>query len=190
MFRAIRMLFVVMLVITAGLSVRGNAQDDGHTAGAVFVMTNAAEKNEIIAYKRSGDGSLTEVHRFATGGRGSGGTADPLGSQGSLILTKDRSFLLAVNAGSGEISVFRVHGAFLALVERVPCGGSEPVSLAQHNGLVYVANAGGNSNVVGFHLAANGKLTAIPGSISFLSTSNSGPGSVSFSPDGQFLLVT
>ena len=190
MFRAIRMLFVVMLVITAGLSVRGNAQDDGHTAGAVFVMTNAAEKNEIIAYKRSGDGSLTEVHRFATGGRGSGGTTDPLGSQGSLILTKDRSFLLAVNAGSGEISVFRVHGAILALVERVPCGGSEPVSLAQHNGLVHVANAGGNSNVVGFHLAANGRLTAIPGSISFLSTSNSGPGSVSFSPDGQFLLVT
>jgi 6-phosphogluconolactonase (cycloisomerase 2 family) len=78
----------------------------------------------------------------------------------------------------------------LALIDKVPCGGSEPVSLAQHNSLVYVANAGGNSNVVGFHLDANGKLTMLADSISFLSTSNSGPGSVSFSPNGQFLLVT
>lgn len=190
MFRTIRMLFIVMLGITAGLSVASDAQDDGRTAGAVFVMTNSAEKNEIIAYKRSGDGSLMEGHRFATGGRGSGGTTDPLGSQGSLILTQDRSFLMAVNAGSGEISVFRVHGAMLALIDKVPCGGSEPVSLAQHNSLVYVANAGGNSNVVGFHLDGNGKLMVISDSTSFLSTSNSGPGSVSFSPDGQFLLVT
>lgn len=190
MFRTIRMLFIVMLVITAGLPVRSNAQDDGRAAGAVFVMTNSAEENEIIAYKRAADGSLTEAHRFATGGRGSGGTTDPLGSQGSLILTQDRSFLLAVNAGSGEISVFRVQGAMLALINKVPCGGSEPVSVAQHNNLVYVANGGGNSNVVGFHLDANGKLTVIADSISFLSTSNSGPGSVSFSPDGQFLLVT
>jgi 6-phosphogluconolactonase (cycloisomerase 2 family) len=78
----------------------------------------------------------------------------------------------------------------LALIDKVPCGGSEPVSLAQHNSLVYVTNAGGNSNVVGFHLDANGKLTMLTDSISFLSTSNSGPGSVSFSPNGQFLLVT
>jgi len=190
MFRTSRMLFIVMLVITVGLPLRSNAQDNARRAGAVFVMTNGADKNEIIAYKRAADGSLTEAHRFATGGRGSGGTTDPLGSQGSLILTQDRSFLLAVNAGSGEISVFRVHGAMLALIDKVPCGGSEPVSLAQHNSLVYVTNAGGNSNVVGFHLDANGKLTMLTDSISFLSTSNSGPGSVSFSPNGQFLLVT
>jgi 6-phosphogluconolactonase (cycloisomerase 2 family) len=152
-------------------------------------MTNAADHNEVISYKRRPDGSLTEVHHFPTGGRGSGGTIDPLGSQGSLTLTRDHSFLLAVNAGSGEISVFQVYGALLVLVDKVPCGGAEPVSLAERNNLVYVANAGGNSSVAGFVLH-HGKLVAIPDSISFLSTSNSGPGSVSFSPDGQFLLVT
>jgi 6-phosphogluconolactonase len=187
--RTIRMLLILMLAISLGLSTRGNAQTD-RAVGAVFVMTNAADKNEIIAYNRAEDGSLREAQRFATGGRGSGGTTDPLGSQGSLTLTADHSFLVAVNAGSGEISVFRVHGSMLDLVDKVPCGGSEPVSVAEHNYLVYVANAGGNSNVVGFYLNANGKLAEIPGAISFLSTSNSGPGSVAFSPDGQFLLVT
>lgn len=189
MSRIIRTLMFVMLAIVIGSSSRSNAQTNDH-AGAVFVMTNAADKNEVISYKRLPDGSLTAARRFATGGRGSGGTTDPLGSQGSLTLTQDHSFLLAVNAGSGEISVFRVAGALLVLVDKISCGGAEPVSLAERNNLVYVANAGGNSNVTGFLLHSDGKLVAIPGSTSFLSTSNSGPGSVSFSPDGQFLLVT
>jgi 6-phosphogluconolactonase len=185
----IRTLFMVMLAIGAGLSTRSNAQDD-KTTGAVFVMTNAADRNEIIAYKRNADGSLEEGRSFRTGGRGSGGTTDPLGSQGSLTLTQDHSFLLAVNAGSGEVSVFRVHRANLALVDRVPCGGSEPVAVAQHGNLVYVVNAGGASNVTGFRLEHDGRLRAIPDSIAFLSTGNSGAASLSFSPDGQFLLVT
>ena len=185
----IRTLLLVMLAIGAGLPARSNAETQGGT-GAVFVMTNAAAGNEIIAYKRNADGSLEQRRHFSTGGRGSGGVTDPLGSQGSLTLTQDRSFLLAVNAGSGSISVFRVLGARLALVDRVPCGGSEPVGVAQHGNLVYVVNAGGSSNVTGFRLDGNGKLRPIPHSIAFLTTGNSGPGSLSFSPDGQFLLVT
>ena len=189
MSRIVRTLLFLMLAIAAGLLTRSQAQTN-NPAGAVFVMTNAADKNEVISYERWPDGSLTEVHRFATGGRGSGGTTDPLGSQGSLILTQDHSFLLAVNAGSGEVSVFRVHGPLLVLVDKIQCGGAEPVSLAERSHLVYVANAGGNSNVAGFVLRNNGKLVPIPASLSFLSTSNSGPGSVAFSPDGRFLLVT
>src|SRR5579872_5949677 len=128
--KTIRSLLVLMLAIAAGLSVRSNAQDNGN-AGAVFVMTNAADMNEIIAYKRSSDGSLEKGRHFATGGRGSGGTTDPLGSQGSLTLTQDHQFILAVNAGSGEISVFQVHGDMLKLIDKVPCSGSEPVAVAQ-----------------------------------------------------------
>jgi 6-phosphogluconolactonase (cycloisomerase 2 family) len=178
-----------MLAIAAGLPARSNGQAQG-SAGAVFVMTNAASGNEIIAYKRNADGSLEQGRRFSTGGRGSGGVTDPLGSQGSLTLTDDRSFLLAVNAGSGSISVFRVHGDSLSLVDKVPCGGSEPVAVAQHGNLVYVVNAGGSSNVTGFRQDRNGKLTPIPNSIAFLTSANSGAASLSFSPDGQFLLVT
>jgi 6-phosphogluconolactonase len=189
MTRTIRTLLMIMLAIGAGLADRSNAEDD-KSAGAVFVMTNAADRNEIIAYKRNGDGSLQEGRSFPTGGRGSGGTTDPLGSQGSLTLTQDHSFLLAVNAGSGDISAFRVHGANLALVDRVPCGGAEPVAVAQRGNLVYVVNAGGTSNLTGFRLDHTGRLRAIPDSIAFLSTGNSGAASLSFSPDGQFLLVT
>jgi 6-phosphogluconolactonase len=189
MTRTIRTLFMVMLAIGAGLPTRSNAQDD-KTPGAVFVMTNSADQNEIITYRRNTDGSLEEGRSFPTGGRGSGGTTDPLGSQGSLTLTQDHSFLLAVNAGSGDVSVLRVHGANLSLVDRVPCGGSEPVAVAQHGSLVYVVNAGGTSNVTGFRLDHTGRLRPIPDSIAFLSTGNSGAASLSFSPDGQFLLVT
>jgi 6-phosphogluconolactonase (cycloisomerase 2 family) len=187
--KTIRLLFIVMLGLTVGLPARSLAQESKNS-GAVFAMTNAANRNEIIAYKRNGDGSLVEGRSFPTGGRGSGGTTDPLGSQGSLTLTQDHSILLAVNAGSGDISEFRVHGANLSLVDRVPCGGSEPVAVAQHGNLVYVVNAGGTSNVTGFRLDQNGKLRAIPDSIAFLSTGNSGAASLSFSPDGQFLLVS
>ncbi len=187
--KTIRLLFIVMLATAAGLAAQSYAEENG-SAGAVFVMTNAADRNEIIAYKRNAGGSLQEGHTFPTGGRGSGGVTDPLGSQGSLILNQDHSLLLAVNAGSGDISVFRVHGARLSLVDRVPCGGSEPVAVAQHGSLVYVVNAGGASNVAGFRLEHGGRLRAIPDSIAFLSTTNSGAASLSFSPDGQFLLVT
>ena len=103
---------------------------------AVFAMTNSVEGNQIIAYSRAADGSLIERSHFATGGRGSGGTTDPLGSQGSLPLSEDRSLLFAVNAGIGNLSVFRVRAASLNLVQVVSSGGSAPVAIAQHRNLV------------------------------------------------------
>jgi 6-phosphogluconolactonase (cycloisomerase 2 family) len=169
------------------LPILGHAQSS--STGAVFIMTNDAANNQVISYKRSAEGTLSARHSYATAGRGSGGTTDPLGSQGSLTLSKDNAFLLAVNAGSGEISVFKVNGSTLTLVGTTPCGGSEPVAVAQHGSIVYVLNAGGNSNVTGFHFTASGTLKAIPHSTAFLTTANSGPGSLAFSPDGKTLLV-
>ncbi|HTJ88238.1 MAG TPA: beta-propeller fold lactonase family protein [Terriglobales bacterium] len=183
-----RIVLTVMFAVSLALPIQSNAQGTG--AGAVFVMTNAADQNEIISYVRNADGSLGRSRHFSTGGRGSGGTIDPLASQGSLTLTEDHSFLLAVNAGSGEISVFRVRQATLALVDVIACGGSEPVAVAQRGNLVYVLNAGGTSNVVGFYLDRNGKLSQIRNSTAFLTTANSGAASLSFSPDGHTLLVT
>lgn len=184
---------VILLVLTASafFSFRAQAQlARSNEAGAVFVMNNSATRNQIISFTRAADGSLQRTGTFATGGRGSGGVTDPLESQGSLTLSQDRSLLFAVNAGSGEISVFRVHGSNLALVDRKATGGSEPNAVAQHGDLVYVLNVGGSSNVIGFTLHAGGELRRIPNSIRFLTTNNSEGASLAFSPDGQFLIVS
>lgn len=188
----IRMQRVSMLLALATLAVPfgANAQgNDAYNAHAVFAMTNAADENQVIAYARTHDGSLLEVHKFSTGGRGSGGNTDPLASQGALTLSQDHSLLFAVNAGSGEISVFAVNGSTLFLVDKEPSGGSEPNAIAQHGNLVYVLNTGGSSSVTGFRLIGN-HLFPIKNSLAFLSTNTSGAASIAFSPDGQFLAVT
>jgi 6-phosphogluconolactonase (cycloisomerase 2 family) len=189
--KAAHILWMAVLVILVVSPSRSQA-DNSHSksAGAVFIMTNAADRNEVISYERNADGSLQRGRRFATGGRGSGGNNDPLGSQGSLTLSQDRTLLFAVNAGSGEVSVFHVHGTDLSLVDKEFSGGSEPNAVAQHGSLVYVLNAGGSSNVVGFRVDEDGRLTPIPHSLSYLSTNISGSASVAFSPDGRFLAVT
>lgn len=184
---------VMLAVLTASVlySVSSQAQfARSNEAGAVFVMNNSATRNEIISFARAADGSLQKTGTFATGGRGSGGVNDPLESQGSLTLSHDRSLLFAVNAGSGEVSVFRVHGSALTLVDRRTTAGPEPNAVAQHGGLVYVLNVGGSSNVVGFTLHDGGRLQPISGSIRFLTTNNSEGASLAFSPDGHFLVVS
>ena len=188
--RAVLTLLSVALVVSAAAT-RSNAQlPHTNTTGAVFVMTNAVDRNEVISFRRAADGSLQKDDRFATGGRGTGGVTDPLESQGSLTLSQDHSFLFAVNGGSGQVSVFLVRGSHLTLVDKVLSGGAEPNAVAQHGNVVYVVNVGGSSNVVGFRLNAAGRLTQIPNSIRFLTTNNSEAASLAFSPDGQFLLVT
>ena len=163
------------------------AAQDGN--GAVFAMTNAASNNQINAYIRREDGSLEFSAAFPTGGNGSGGTLDPLHSQGSLKLTADHRLLFAVNAGSGTVSSFAVRGAQLSLLDTVSTGGSMPTSVTQARDLVYVLNAGGNGSVSGFHLLANGHLLPIPNSTHSLSASATAPTDVVLSPNGQFLVV-
>jgi 6-phosphogluconolactonase len=156
---------------------------------AVFVMTNDAEANEVVAYERTQYGTLQSPRHFATGGRGSGGTVDPLGSQGSLTLSRDGSLLFATNAGSGTVSVFRVFGSRLVLSDRATTGGSEPNAVAQRGRLVYVLNTAGSSSVVGFRLVGD-HLVRIPDSLRFLSGNFVNSASLAFTPDGRYLLVT
>jgi len=161
----------------------------GQGQHAVFVMTNDAESNEVVAYERTPYGTLHSARKYETGGRGSGGTVDPLASQGSLTLSDDGSLLFAANAGSGTVSVFRVFGSRLLLSDRVASGGSEPNSVAQHGKLVYVLNTAGSSSVVGFFLH-DGKLSRIPNSLRYLSANFASSGSVAFSADGRYVVAT
>jgi hypothetical protein len=134
----------------------------GGAAGAVFAATNDANHNEVVMYARSTTGALKYVGNFATGGRGQGGINDPLQSQNSLVLSSDPNYLLAVNAGSSTLSVFQVHYWGLRLLDTEPTRGGNPVSIAMHDDLVYVANVGGTYHTAGFHLRPWGELEFIP----------------------------
>ena len=93
-------------------------------------------------------GALTQIRGSADDrGQGQWRSYRSRGGSGALALTQDHAFLLAVNAGSGDISVFRVRWTMLSHWDKVPCGGSEPVAIGQHRDLVYGVKAGGSSNL-------------------------------------------
>jgi 6-phosphogluconolactonase len=179
----------LLAALSLTAAVRSNAQETNTTSGAVFVMTNSNTGNEILQFVRNPNGSLYQVGRTPTGGNGSGGTTDPLASQNSLLLTSDSRYLLAVNAASGTISSFAVFGAFLIPTGVESTGGAFPDAIAQFGNLVYVLNASGNSNVIGFNMD-NGHLVRIPNATGFLTTGLSGGSSLTFSADGKVLLVS
>ncbi|HLY83916.1 MAG TPA: beta-propeller fold lactonase family protein, partial [Acidimicrobiales bacterium] len=78
----------------------------------------------------------------------------------------------------------------LRLLHVVSSGGIEPVSIAVHGELVYVANAGnGGSNYTGFHLTRDGRLEPIADS-TFALPDGSSPGDVLFNRTGRNLAGT
>lgn len=160
--------------------------------GDVYVATNQSIGNSIMIFHRNTDGTLVFLDSVASGGKGAGAGADPLGSQGSLVLSEDNRLLFAVNAGSGSISVFAVSGDGLTLLGTVPSGGTFPVSLAVRNNLLYALNAGMTPNISGFIINSStnqlvplaGSTRTLPGGVS------AAPAQVSFSQDGSVLVVT
>ena len=154
--------------------------------GAVFLQTNDAEKNEIVAYRRAADGSLTLAGRYDT--RGSGTGSPHLPSASSVVLSEDGTQLLAVNAGSDEVSLFAVDADGLRLLDTAASGGSTPTSVAVHGDVVYVLN-NGSASIDGFELA-NGKLEPLADSKRPLSEDGADGAQIAFSPDGKTLVVT
>lgn len=119
-----------------------------------------------------------------------GGTGGELGSQGAVVLSEDGKRLYAVNAGSNEITSFRVTDLGLVRVATVWSGGTQPISIALGSGLLYVLNAGGEGNITGFHAGEDGGLHPIPRSTRPLSSSASAPAQVGLTPNGRVLVVT
>jgi DNA-binding beta-propeller fold protein YncE len=167
---------------------------------AVFVQTDNLSGNQVVAYDRAANGTLSLGGTYNTGGAGGqllGSAVDHTASQGSLAYDPDNALLYAVNAGSNTVSVFSAHGDDLSLRQVIGSGGVFPVSVAVHGNLVYVLNALNGGSVQGF-VNFFGHLFPLPGSyrnlhLAIPSNENqfvSTPGQVAFSPDGSQLVVT
>lgn len=209
--------FVLLVASLSFIQIKSAVADgsDDDERGNVYAMTNSPAGNQVMAYRRNSNGSLTLLGTFATNGIGSGpgiiGPTDPLGSQGSLVLHDE--YLFAVNPGSDEISVFRVRSNGLALVDKVSSRGKFPVSLAVKDDLLYVLNALGDANalgsIVGFEIEDGGQLKFRPNSIRTVNAANEAtpivqaspnalqqpnildsPSQISFSPKGDQLIIT
>jgi 6-phosphogluconolactonase (cycloisomerase 2 family) len=184
-----------LLVATIGLfgaAASASASTASPVVGYTYVNDNTATANTIAGFARHADGSLTPIpgSPFAAGGAGSGGG---LASQGAIQVTRDGRFLLAVDAGSNQISVLRItaDGVPVLAGQPVSSGGVTPVSVAvSPAGLVYVANSGaGGSGYSGFRLNPVGKLIPVPHSTVTV-PDGSGLGDVFFNSAGDRLIGT
>jgi 6-phosphogluconolactonase len=168
----------------------GHGCGDGSRCGYVYVNDNTTGTNTIAGFLRHPDGSLTPLpgSPFPAGGAGTG---SGIGSQGALQQASNGRYLLAVDAGSNQVSVLKIgSGGGLSLAgSPVSSGGTMPVSIAVHYSLVYVANASGTPNFTGFTISSAGALTPLAGSTVPL-PSGSLPGDVLFNATGAVLAGT
>jgi 6-phosphogluconolactonase (cycloisomerase 2 family) len=159
-------------------------------AGAVYALTNSSSGNAVLVFSRSADGQIWSGGMFSTSGTGTG---KGLGNQGALAIDAANQFLFAVNAGSNNISVFRIGENGLHLVDLVPSGGKQPISVTVSRNILYVLNNGGTvggaDTIAGFAVGSNGHLRPIVRGLP-LSALSVGPAEIGFSPDGNILLVT
>lgn len=184
-----KLLGLALALASIGLpaTAAGDDDDDGYRAGKVFTSTNGAGGNELLVYGSGAGGALTLLASLPTHGLGTGGG---LGNAGAITLSGNKRFLFVVNAASNTVSTFAIRRNGLTLVSNVDSGGLRPVSVTEHDGLVYVLNAEGAGNVAGFR-NHGGTLTPLADSVRGLSAAGgTGPAQVGFSPEGDVLVVT
>jgi 6-phosphogluconolactonase len=197
----IRIAVFTFAVVAAvlGLTLSPAAQESfrkhSRASGVVFAMTNDPRGNAVLKFRRATNGLLAFEDRQATGGLGGTGNGvgdvDPLGSQDSLVVNGDGSRIVAVNAGSDEISAIDAGHTHMRVLSTARSGGDFPNSVALWKDLVYVLNAHGTPNVTGFRLTSDGLLQPLAGSTrSVPGGAAAKPHDVKFTPDGTRLLVT
>jgi 6-phosphogluconolactonase (cycloisomerase 2 family) len=186
---------------TVAVSLASASQYSGSAGAdhAVFVQGNELDGNTIHVFARGDDGTLEPAGTYDAGGKGGDqvdAPTDSLASQGSLVYDDASGMLLAVNAGSGTVTSFRVEGRTLKDRQVVDSGGKFPSSIAVHGKVAYVMNAGGEGTVQGFRITGKG-LKPLHGSHRSLGLDNedvprfdTSPGEVEFTPDGRNLVVT
>jgi 6-phosphogluconolactonase (cycloisomerase 2 family) len=174
------------------------------SGGHLYMQTNEV-KNAIIHYHRSANGALAEVERVATGGVGSGELSpiyhinrpNDFEGAGSVILTPDRRFLFATNAGDNSVSSFAVdkEGRLTLLdVKRTgntQSGGAKSVAYAPSSRTLFVVHTFGPDHLRLMSVDGEGKLTPRPErySVNTMDWPNRVPTMAVLSPDGKLLFV-
>jgi 6-phosphogluconolactonase (cycloisomerase 2 family) len=191
---------LVALLPVCSATIAKTAQAQAFTA-AVYVGTDNTQENGLVAYGRNPDGTLAFIGEYLSGGAGrrlNTGAVDPLISAHS-VLNVDNRFVLQVNAGSNTVSSFRVNKDFsLTRISVVPSDGFAPGTIAEHDGVVYVANVDNDGvftgspdqvgNLVAFTLnRGTGDLQEIPGSKRQLAGR---PSDVAVASSGRSLVVS
>ena len=96
------------VVASAGVPAAASAAAQAApVVGHVYVNDNTVGTNTIGVFDRHADGTLTP-HAGSPFAAGGAGTGAGLASQGALQISPDGRFLIAVDAGSNQISVLRI----------------------------------------------------------------------------------
>jgi len=152
--------------------------------GQVYTIDNAVSGNNVLVFNRWLGGSLTGPTTYSTGGTGNG---IAFHSQGAVALSENEQWLIVVDAGSNQISVFQIKWNTLTLTDTESSHGTTPISVTINDNLVYVLNSGSN-NIAGFWLSRTGMLSYISGSNkAVIGTS---PEQIGFNSEGNVLVVT
>src|SRR3989442_1976176 len=130
---AILGLFALFVVAFSSGQVITPANAQG-VVGSVYIMSNSASGNGVIAYSRAADGTLTWNANYATNGLGINGLTGS--NQGGLVLSEDGRWLIVVNAGSNDISVFSVNHQGLTLTDKASSQGTMPIRATAHGSVV------------------------------------------------------
>jgi len=174
----------------------------------VYTQTNETQ-NKIINFRRDADGQLTEAQRVSTGGKGTNGftpltgemsSPDSLISSNSVIVSKDRKYLFAVNAGDNTVSCFSVGmDGMLTLMDTKGTGNdvsgmsgtANSLAFNETDGTLYVSHSFGPHHIRIF-TAMGGKLTLRPQtrSVNLPELMDRVPTQIVMTPDDKFLIAS
>jgi len=195
----LRSMAVLALVQVATEAMPRAGAAEGGPKNVVYVESNDAAGNAILAYNRQSDGSLTPLagSPFSTGGAGVGFSTNlgPYDSDGNIIANPAHTLLFAVNGGSDSIAVFRIaaSGALTPVDgSPFPSGGANPCGLGLAGNVLCVVNKDEDPNHPGealpnytsFRVTPQGRLIPIPNSTVY-DENGSDPSQILIAPGGR-----
>lgn len=169
----------------------------------LYSQTNET-KNAVIHYSRNSDGTLTEVERVATNGKGTNGfkvttgetsAPDPLLSASSVILSADNQMLFVANSGDNTVSIFKVaENGKLTLMDNKASGEANSLNSLSYNdkaGVLYALHSFGPNHVSMLIVDEEMKLIAMEQKYTINTRNDKDriPTQICISPDGKFVLV-